>query len=189
MRSDAALQNLFLFMDSWWFLRELSAWCEMLYVPLIKCLNPCLQSETLCHHNTTPLSVVIFSSVWCLVHWCKILTCDWLLSPLQVWSHRCVECNLRGRVEREATAERRGGRGGEGRDMAAAKCRFISAFLSFSFCGIVFFTFFKIFFTPPLLLLYSVSCPCLHTKHLHVNMRVCTTRGSDFLSCPICHPH
>lgn len=62
-------------------------------------------------------------------------------------------------------------------------------FLSFSFCGIVFFTFFKIFFTPPLLLLYSVLCPCLHTKHLHVNMRVCTTRGSDFLSCPICHPH
>lgn len=45
-------------------------------------------------------------------HWCKILTSDWLLSPLQVWSHRCAGCNLRGRVEHKAAAERREGGGG-----------------------------------------------------------------------------
>lgn len=115
------------------------------------------------HHSTAPLSVVVSSSVRHIFHWCKILTSDWLLSPLQVWSHWGAGCNLKGRVEHEAAAELRekGGRGGGGRyETLPSVDSSLSFVLLFSLWNRLF-TFCFIFFSPlpplPVSILHLVS--------------------------------
>lgn len=63
--------------------------------------------QSICSAAFSLKTLLIPMQLHCQTHQCKILTPDWLLSPLQVWSPRCAGCNLRGRVQGEAAAELR----------------------------------------------------------------------------------
>lgn len=116
--------------------------------------------ERFVHYSAAPLFVLVCSWVRRISIGPRFSRQIGFLSPLKVWSHRCIKCNRSGRVEQEVAAELskiRTGGGGERRNLASAKHRFIYVLSSsFSLCGIVFSLRLFYLFPTPFLLPYSV---------------------------------
>lgn len=145
-----------------------------------------LWSATVPFITTLPLcrDPLLFSQT--RLHWCKILTSDWLLSPLWAWSHRC-ESQAEG--PRQKLSKKKEQTRGKKTKRAATVHKsppFCISFLSVDQFSLHFYLFhiLPLLLPPCLVSLFTGGKKAL--AHILVGK---TFRGSKFWSCLICHPH
>lgn len=133
---------------------------SLLTLSIICAINQVFVQLTLVRNTSSQDDSIVSSCLFFSLtqfHWCKILTSDWLLSPLQVWSHRCVGDNLWGRGQTQgcswAMRQRRGRNEKFGLSQVLHLCYFVLLFPLYN-CFI--FTF--LFSFPPFSCCTTLSC-------------------------------